>query len=70
MSEPRAVSAGATILVDGQKWTPPEGGDPITIDLREGTHEIEITSEGLSPFRKSVRVRAGETVSLNVSLVR
>ncbi len=66
----RVQPAGATILVDGQKWTPPEGGDPITIDLREGTHEIEITSEGLSTFRKSVRVRAGETVSLNVSLVR
>jgi len=66
----RVQPAGATILVDGQKWTPPEDGDPITIDLHEGTHEIEIESEGLSTFRKSVRVRAGETVSLNVSLVR
>ncbi len=66
----RVQPAGATILVDGQEWTPSDSADPMTIELHEGTHEIEIKSEGLSTFRKNVRVRAGETVSLNVSLVR
>jgi hypothetical protein len=64
--QPRA----ATLLVDGEEWTASEGTGPIHIELREGPHEIEVRHEGFSTFRRTVNVRAGETVSLNVSLSR
>ena len=62
--------SGATVVVDGQEWKGSDGDGPILIELREGSHEVVIKSEGLSTFRKSVRVRAGDTVSVNVSLTR
>jgi hypothetical protein len=66
----RVQPAGATILIDGQEWKPSHDANPLSIELHEGDHEIEVSAEGLSTFRKNVRMRAGETVSLNVSLVR
>jgi PEGA domain len=66
----RVQPAGATVVIDGQEWKASDGDNPIVIELPEGAHEVEIQSEGLSTFHKSVRVRAGETVSLNVSLTR
>jgi hypothetical protein len=66
----RVQPAGATVVIDGQEWTALQSDGPMVIELREGSHEIEVKSEGFSTFRKNVRVRAGETVSLNVSLTR
>ena len=66
----RVQPRDATILVDGEEWSFPEGPGPITIDVGEGSHEVEVRKEGLTPYRRTVRVRAGETVALNVSLTR
>jgi PEGA domain len=66
----RVQPSNATVVVDGHEWKASDGDGAVVIELGEGTHEVEIRSEGLSTFRKSVRVRAGETVSLNVSLTR
>ena len=60
--------AGATILIDGEKWESPEGPDRLVVHLSEGSHRVEIQKEGYRPFITEVRVRRGETVPLNVSL--
>jgi hypothetical protein len=60
----------ATLHVDGEEWTAPAGAGPVLIELREGSHEVEVRKEGFSTFRRTVAVRAGETVPLNVSLSR
>jgi hypothetical protein len=64
----RVQPGDATLLVDGQKWETPAGREPLTIQLSEGTHRIEVHKEGYRTFSTEVRVRRGETVPLNVSL--
>ena len=64
----RVQPAGATVLIDGQKWEGGDGPDRLVVHLSEGTHRIEIQKEGYRPFVTEVRIRRGETVPLNVSL--
>lgn len=66
----RVQPADATLLVDGEEWSAPEGDGPILIDLPDGSHEVEVKRDGLASYRRPVQVRAGRTVSLNVSLSR
>jgi hypothetical protein len=66
----RVQPADATLLVDGEEWSAPEGDGPILIELPDGTHEVEVRREGLATYRRVVQVRAGRTVTLNVSLSR
>jgi hypothetical protein len=60
----------AAVLVDGEEWTGPEGTGPLLLDLGAGSHEVEVRKQGFTTYRTTVRVRAGETVALNVSLAR
>ena len=60
----------AAVLVDGEEWTGPEGAGPLLIELGEGTHEVEVRRQGFTTYRTTVRVRGGDTVTLNVSLSR
>jgi hypothetical protein len=66
----RVQPADAALLVDGEEWSASEGAGPVRIEVSDGSHEIEVRKEGFSTFHRTVRVRAGETVSLNVSLSR
>lgn len=66
----RMQPSNATLLVDGEEWHAPEGDGPILIDLPEGPHEIEVRVEGRPPYHRTVQVRAGRTVPLNVSVSR
>jgi len=65
----RVQPRGAVVIVDGQEWTADESG-PLTIELADGVHEIEVRQEGFTPFHRTVRIRAGNTTTLNVSLSR
>lgn len=64
----RVQPEGATLLVDGEEWSAPEGDDRILIELADGPHDVEVRKEGLTTYRRTVQVRAGRTVALNVSL--
>jgi hypothetical protein len=60
----------ATLLVDGDEWDAPAGPGPLTIELGEGTHDVEVRKDGFTTYRTTVQVRGGDTVTLNVSLSR
>lgn len=60
----------AALYVDGEEWSAPEGDGPILIELLEGSHEVEVRKDGLTTYRRTIQVRPGRTVSLNVSLSR
>ena len=60
----------AAVFIDGDEWTGPEGPGPLLIELGAGSHEVEVRKQGFTTYRTTVRVRAGETVALNVSLSR
>ena len=38
------------------------------IDLAEGSHSVEVRKDGYRTYTRSIQVRRGETVTLNVSL--
>lgn len=58
----------AIVLVDGDEWDRPEGESRFYIDLAEGSHSVEVRKEGYRTYTRSIQVRRGETVTLNVSL--
>ncbi len=66
----RVQPGDATLLIDGEEWEAPEGDGPILIDLPEGPHDVEVRKEGRPAYRRTVQVRAGRTIPLNVSLSR
>lgn len=63
----RVQPGDALVIVDGQEW---DADGPLTIELPEGQHDVEVRQDGYAPFHRSVRVRAGNVTSLNVSLSR
>jgi hypothetical protein len=65
----RVQPRDATVIVDGQEWNT-DGAGPLTIELGEGPHDVEVRQDGFTPFRRTVRIRAGNTTTLNVSLSR
>jgi PEGA domain len=60
----------AEILIDGEKWTGPEGTAALQVQLAPGAHRVEIRSPQRDTFVRDVTIRAGETTPLNVSLSR
>ncbi len=66
----RVQPSDATILVDGQEWTASQPGDSVVVDLEPGTHQIEVRKDGFTTYSRTVRIRAGETLPVNVSLSR
>jgi hypothetical protein len=67
----RVRPSDATVLVDGEVWSVPEGpegNDQFVIELGEGPHRVEVRKDGFQTYSTTVRVRRGETIRLNVSL--
>ena len=60
----------ADVLIDGEPWKGPAGAERLIVQLPEGEHRVEVRREGFASYASTVRVRAGETATLNISLVR
>jgi hypothetical protein len=65
----RVQPRDAQVIVNGEEWESPDAGN-IILQLSEGTHRVEVRREGYRSYTAEVRVRRGETASLNVSLSR
>ena len=65
----RVQPGDAEILVDGERWQGPSG-ERLVVELPEGEHRIEVRRSGFDAFVSTVRVRRGETTTVNVSLVK
>jgi len=66
----RVQPADAEVLVDGERWMTPEGQERLVIQLTDGKHRVEVRKEGFEKFTTDIQVKRGETVTLNVSLLR
>jgi hypothetical protein len=66
----RVQPADAEILVDGQRWSAPETQDRLVVELSEGRHHVEVQKEGFERYSSDIQVRRGETVTLNISLLK
>jgi hypothetical protein len=60
----------AEVVIDGEVWEGPATGERLIVQLPEGEHRVEVRREGFSSYGSTVRVRRGETTTLNISLVR
>lgn len=64
----RVQPAGATVIIDGERWQGSEGPEPLVVHLSEGTHRIDVQKDGYRGFTTEVTIRRGDTVPLNISL--
>ena len=64
----RVQPPDADVRIDGEQWRGPEGQDRLLIQVSEGLHRVEVQKQGYQLFSTDVQARAGETVTLNVSL--
>lgn len=63
----RVQPADAEVLIDGEPWQAP-AGERVLVQLSEGSHQVEVRKSGYRTYTSTVRIRTGETVTLNVSL--
>jgi len=59
--------ADAALLIDGERWRGPSEAERV-IELPDGQHTIQISKRGFVSYLTDVRVRRGETTTLDVSL--
>ena len=64
----RVQPMDAEVIVDGDRWESPAGD--VTLQLTEGTHRVEVRKDGYRSYTAEIRVRRGDTTTLNVSLSR
>jgi hypothetical protein len=64
----RIQPGDAEILIDGERWETPAGGDRVAIQLAEGRHRVEVRKAGFTTYAEDVLIRRDSTLSLNVSL--
>jgi PEGA domain len=66
----RVQPGDAGILIDGESWEGPGTSERLVIELPEGEHRVEVRKDGFATYASSVRIRRGETSTINVSLTR
>jgi hypothetical protein len=66
----RTQPVDAEILVDGEAWERSSGTSRLVIQLAPGRHRVEVRKAGFTGYSEEVLIRAGATMTLNVSLLR
>ena len=66
----RVQPADAEILIDGERWDGADAESRLSVQLADGPHRVEIRREGYRPYTANVRIRRGQTETLNVSLTK
>jgi hypothetical protein len=66
----RVQPADAEVLVDGETWDSPGGQARLNVQLAPGRHHVEVRKPGFNTYAEDVLIRAGATLTLNVSLLR
>lgn len=64
----RVQPADAEVIIDGEPWNASAVGDPVVVQLADGSHRVEVVKSGFRRFATEVIVKAGSTATLNVSL--
>ncbi|MEI6667065.1 MAG: PEGA domain-containing protein [Acidobacteriota bacterium] len=64
----RVQPGDADVVIDGELWQRAQGLDRFAVTLPAGAHRVDVRKPGFVPFSTDVTVKAGETLTLNVSL--
>jgi hypothetical protein len=65
----RVQPADAEVLIDGEAWDSP-AGSRLVVQLAPGRHRVEVKKTGFNTYNEEILIRAGATLTLNVSLLR
>jgi hypothetical protein len=63
----RVQPADAEVLIDGERWEA-SAGERVLVHLSDGMHRVEVKKAGFVTYTSTVRVRSGQTFTVNVSL--
>ena len=63
----RVQPEDAEVYVDGERWDG-TAGSRLNVELPDGPHRVEVRKEGFRPYTANVRIRRGQTETLNISL--
>jgi hypothetical protein len=66
----RVQPADASVLIDGEPWAAPASAERLVVQLTEGRHHVDVQKDGFEKYSSDVEVRRGDTVTLNISLLR
>lgn len=67
----RVQPSGADVAIDNEHWDgPASGNDRLVIQVSEGRHRVEVRKDGYRPFSTEIDINRGESLPVNVSLVR
>lgn len=66
----RVQPADGDVLIDGEKWSAPATQDRLVVQLSEGRHHVDVQKDGFEKYSSDVQIRRGETITLNISLLR
>lgn len=66
----RVQPAGATVFIDGERWSGPEDGERLIVQVPEGRRRIEVERDGYERFSTEIDVLSNQTVPVNISLTR
>jgi hypothetical protein len=66
----RVQPGDAEVVIDGERWSGSTGQDRLVVQLPAGRHHIEVRKSGFENFVSDVDINGGDSVPLNVSLLR
>lgn len=67
----RIQPSGATVFIDGERWSGPSGNDErLLVQVPEGKHRLEVERDGYERFVTEIDVKRTETTPVNISLTR
>ncbi len=66
----RVQPAGATVFIDGERWSGPAEGERLIVQVPLGRRRIEVEREGYERFSTEIDVLANQTVPVNINLSR
>ena len=66
----RVQPSDADVIIDGERWNAPATQARLVVQLSEGRHHVDVRKDGFEQYSSDVQVRRGETLNLNVSLLK
>lgn len=66
----RVQPSGATVFIDGERWSGPQDDERLIVQVAEGRHRIEVEKDEYARYSTDIDVERGRTVPMNISLTR
>ena len=66
----KVLPMDSEVHIDDQSWAVPAGDSRLNVQLAVGRHHVEVKKDGYTTYSEDVLIRAGGTLTLNISLTK